>query len=366
MFGLVRKKHVRSDISLIESWIGQAMAARSQTGTALTVEELPIAQGLVALIADAIADMELYAVDAPGPKGKRVADTYAVLENPDPDEDRADTLHKIVQSMFWGGANGGNAWALNGPRDARGAVDSITVLNPDEVGWLPTPSHSLKVAGWTVNGVRYPVGALTWWKINDNPRKGPLGRSPIAVAARALDMYGWAYRYLADFFASGGNPSSVMRSKLELAPAKITELSDEWATARQLRRPAFLPSWLELDIPPSSGEIEAVVKVLEFGAAEFARLTNVPVSLVNAPTAGYSLTYTNTSDEFKRWLAVSLGTTWIRRIERGFTTLLPEGRWAKLDPSSLFPAELFAADDPAGAPVDRATPIEATATEVPA
>lgn len=349
-----RRRHVRSDISLIEAWISAAFAARSQTGTGLTVEELPIAQGLVALISDSIAAMDLYAVDGPTYTARRLPNVYHVLEQPDPDEDRGDTLHKLVQSMFWGGVNGGNAWALRGPIDpVSGAVDAITVLNPDEVGWLPNPRNSLKVGRWTLNGAGYERGALVWWKLNDNPRTGPLGRSPVAMAARALDMYGWAYRYIADYFAGGGNPGSVLKSKLELPPTRIAELADEWTTARQQRRPAFLPNWLDLDIPPNSGEVASVVAVLEFAAAEFARLCNVPPTLVNAPTPGYSLTYSNTSDEFRRWLAVSLRTTWVRRLERGFSSLLPDGVYARLDPAPLFADEL-AAPSPAPAPAELA------------
>lgn len=339
MFGLTRKARTAHRRTMIDDVIAELIAARMTPGVPVPVEELPIVQGLVMLIADAIADMELYAVDKPGnhPDAQRVDDEFAILQQPDPDEDRADTVHKIVQSLYWRG----NAWSLLGPRTARGDVDSMTVLAPSEVGWLPNPAHSLKVASWQINGVTYSTHDLAWWKINDSPLRGPLGRTPLQVCAQALGMYGWAYRYLADYFGSGGNPSSVMRSKLELSPEKITELSDEWTVARQARRPAFLPNWLEFDVPPAAGEIEAVVAVLEFASAELARMMNVPVSLVNAPVAGYSLQYSNTEDEFRRWLAVSLGTTWVRRVERGFSRLLPEGRWAKLDPAGLFPADLF-------------------------
>lgn len=341
-----RKKHVRADVSLIESVLGALIQQRSVTGTPVPADELPITQGLVTLIADAIGDMEMYPVDRPGndPRAQRLPDRFPILEQPDPDEERADTVHKIVQSLFWKG----NGWALNGEIGANGAVDAITVLDPNEVGWLPNPDHSLKVRKWTINGREVERGALTWWKINDNPTKGPLGKSPVQICSTALETYGWAYSYLADYFQLGGNPHQVFTSKLDLSPGKITELADEWIRSRQEHRPPFLPSWLDFQVPPTSQELEQVVRVLEFAAAEFARMCNVPVSLVNAPVAGYSLQYSNVGDEFRRWLAVSLGTTWIRRVERGFSQLLPTGVWCKLDPGGLFPADLF--PEPAGQP----------------
>lgn len=352
-------------MSLITSVLGELLSARAGTGTPVPYDELPIYQGMATLIADCIADMDLYSVDVPPgrchdciagrhePITHRVAEVFPVLDQPDPDEDRADTLHKIVQSLF----GTGNAWAMHGPRDGAGAVDSVTVVNPEEVGHRVDPLHSLKVKSWTVNGASYDRSALTWWKINDNPRRGPLGRSPSRVCATALDTYGWAYRYLGDYFAAGGNPSSVLKSKLDLSPGKIEEHVNEWIEARKARRPAFLPHHLDLDIPPSSGELAAVIAVLEFATAEFARLNNVPVSLVNAPVAGYTLQYSNVQDEFRRWLAVSLGPTWIRRVERGFSGMLPAGRWAKLDPSSLFPAELAPEPAPAVRPERELVPL---------
>jgi len=333
MFGR-RTKHTRSDLSVIDQWLQAAMSARTSTGQPVPFDELPITQGVTSLIADAIADMDLYAVDATGrPTGQQ----FNVLDKPNPDEDRADTLHKIVQSMMWTG----NAYALTGPRDDSGAVDAINVLNPDTVAHVADQGDPLRVALWSING--RPVGreAITLWKLNDDPRKGPLGRSPLAVCTLALETYGWAYRYLGDYFANGGVPSSVLKSKMELDPAKILELSEEWISARRQTRPAFLPNWLELDVPPSSGELGQVIDVLGFAAAEVARLLNMPVTVVNAPVQGYSLTYNNVGDEFRRWLALGLGTTWVRRIERGFTRLLPPGARAHLDATSLFPAELL-------------------------
>jgi phage portal protein BeeE len=329
-----RSRHVRSDVSAIESWLQLAIDARGATGLPVPADELPITQGIVTLIADAIADMDMYAVDDAGrPTGER----FNVLTQPNPDEDRADTLHKLVQSLMWTG----NGYALNGPRDTSGAVDAINVLNPDTVAAIADSFDALRVQFWTISGRPLPREAVTLWKLNDDPRKGPIGRSPLTVCSSALATYGWAYRYLGDYFANGGNPSSVLKSKIELDPGKITELAEEWIAARRQTRPAFLPNWLELDIPPSSGELQQVIDVLGFAAAEIARLLNMPVSIVNAPVQGYSLTYSNVTDEFRRWLALGLGTTWVRRIERGFTRLLPPGRRAHLDATSLFPDQLL-------------------------
>ena len=335
MFERLRTRHARADVSLVSQVLSELIAVRAGQGAPVPFDQLPITQGTASLLADAIASMPMHPVDEY--TGARLTERFVVLEQPNPDEHRAETVHKIVQSMFWTG----NATALRGPVDDTGAVDAITVLNPDSVGPDVDPEDDLRIRGWHVDGRWFPRTALAHWKLNDDPRRGPMGSSPLRRCQTALDTYGWAYRYLADFFANGGNPGSVLKSKLELDPAKITELSNEWVSARKAKRPAFLPQWLDLEIPTSSGELSAVVEVLGFAAAEVARALNIPVSLVNAPVAGYSLQYSNVGDEFRRWLATSLGTTWIARIERGFSTLLPAGIGAQLDPSTLYRADLY-------------------------
>lgn len=339
-----RQRKFRADVSLVSQVLGELLSARSGTGTPVPYDELPITQGAVMLIADAIASMDLVAVDAPR-NGAPVAGEFAVLRQPNPEEDRADTLHKIVQSLFWSG----NAYGLVPfERRASGEVEAITILNPDSVGVQTDPMNDLRVAWWSIHGQRADRHRVNHWKMNDDPRKGPLGRSPLKLCATALETYGWAYRYLGDFFAGGGNPGSVLNTSIELDPAKIEEVANEWVAARKQARPAILPKWITFDVPPTSGELAETVKVLEFATSEVARMLNIPVSLVNAPVAGYSLQYSNVGDEFRRWLAVSLGTTWIARIERGFSALLPEGVYAKLDPSNLFRADLFPETGPAG------------------
>lgn len=337
MFDRFRRSHVRADVSLVAQVIGQLAAVRAGTGTPVPYDQLPITQGTASLIADALAAMPLRPVDERTGAELDIA-RYPVLEQPNPEEDRADTVHKIAQALFWTG----NAQALNGPVDPdTGAVSSIAVVNPNSIGPDVDELDELRVRGWYLDGRWLPRTAVTHWKLNDDPRRGPLGASPLKRCATALDTYGYAYRYLADYFANGGLPSSVLKSKIELPPDKITELAREWVDARKYRRPAFLPNFLELDVPANNGELEHVVRVLGFAAAEVARALNLPVSLVNAPVEGYSLQYSNAGEEFRRWLATSLGTTWVARVERGFSQLLPSGVVARLDPSQLYRTDLY-------------------------
>ncbi len=362
MFTARRQRRFRQDVSLVSQWIAAMSSARAGSGTPVPYDQLPITQGTCSLICDALAAMDLYAVDEIS--GERVGgpdrgDTYNVLRQPNPEESRGETIVKLGNSLYWTG----NAVALNGSRDTSGAVDAIRVVNPNSATHVPDPSDDLRVLAWTIGSSRRARSQVTHWKLNDDPRRGPLGESPLRRCATALDTYGWAYRYLADFFANGGNPSHTMRSKIELDNPKITELANEWVAARQERRPAFIPNWLEYNEGSGSNDLPSTIEALGFAAAEIARALNLPPSLANAPVVGYSLTYANTSDELRRWLALSLRTTWMARIERGFTTLLPEGIAARLDPEPLFDLFPQSSDAPAVPGMTALPPAPAALTE---
>lgn len=311
--------------STIDERIARAQAMRS-LGSEVRVDELPVVQGLAQLHADVVASLDLYVEDS---RGVRATDPPAIIVQPDPLEDRFDTMHKLVQSLYWrGNSFGALAGAGSGPD-----VMSMRILNPYTVGHLPDVDDSTMVAGWFVNGIEVDRSAVAHWKINDNPTRGPLGHSPLQNCQSALDMYGWAYRYLRDFFANGGNPSMALRSNRPLAPAKPAtdtepaEMSEaeaaqiQWVESRQLARPAvFDPQW-SIEEGPAAQDLEQTIRVLEFGAVEVARMMGVAPSIVNAMSSG-SLTYSTVADELQRWVVLSLGPTWLVRIENGFTRLL--------------------------------------------
>jgi HK97 family phage portal protein len=344
VFDRITGRRYRSDVSLLSELVGLLSSQRA-TGVPVRADELPIVQGIGSLIADTLAAMPLYAVDEV--TGQRVARRFPVLDQPNPDEDRGTTVHKIAQAMF----HTGNGHAVKGPTSG-GLVDSITVVDPNAVAADIDALDPLRVRGWELYGRPVARSRVVHWKLNDDPRRGPLGESPLKRCTAALDTYGWAYAWLADFYRLGGNPGAVFKTSLELSTTKKTALIDEWVRARRQHRPPVIEKWLDYEVPPASDTVAQTVAVLEFATAEVARMLNMPVSLVNAPVAGYSLQYSNVGDEFRRWLAVSLGTTWVQRLEAGFSTLLPDGYRARLDPSELFRSDLFPEQANAGAPVE--------------
>ena len=321
----------------------QLAALRLSRGTAdtITVDQLPIVQGLAQLHADVIAQFPLYAEDR---DGFRVVKTPDILEQPDPTEPLGDTLHALVQSLWYTG----NAYGL-----FDGAA--MRVQNPNYVSLQP-PLDSYddrRIDGWYVHGQPVDTEHVAHFKINDDPRHGPLGASPLTRCWQAVENYAWAYRYLADYYLSGGNPSLMLKSRNATDPAQSEELWMQWVAARKAGRPAVVPFDVDVVASPAPPDIDQTVTVLGFCAGEICRATNTPPSLGNAPVQS-DLTYATTLDELRRWLVLSLGPTWLVRIERGFTALLPAGMRARFDVTELPRLDVFgaapAADTPAAVP----------------
>ena len=324
MFGRRRRERSTSPELGIQRGLNAAQFARV-AGTTYGIDQLPITQGLAQLHADVIASCELYAEDS---TGRRVVNTPAVLVQPDPDEDRMVTLHKLVQSLWWEG----NAYALV-EFGSRFDV-SVKILNPSTVAHVPhpDPARDLEVAGWLVHGLPARADQVNHWKLNDDPRRGPLGTSPLRRCWTALENYCYAYNYLARFYASGGNPTMVLRSTIPLVATQATEAQAQWIAGAETIR-VLDPQWL-IEQGPAAQDIAQTIAVLDFAAAEVCRATNVAPSIANVVSQG-TMTYSNVRDELKRWTIISLRPTWLRRIEDGFTRLLAPGLRARFDVATL-------------------------------
>ena len=315
-------RFVRTDVSLVSEVVGLLSAARVD-GLAVAIDRLPITVGASQLHSDTVAAMPARSTSTNVPR--RVS---MLLERPDPDTDYRATVHAGTLAMFW---HGYATLLLDLPAPR---TNSVTVLDPLDVSWTAQQ-------GWLVSGEYVPDELILAIPLLNDPRRPEVGESPLGRCEQALSMYGHAYRYMIDYFAQGGNPSSILKSNhalgnqtLPSGSTRAEEIVNEWITARQERRPAVMDPTISLEIPQSTGELAATLSVLDYCSAEVARLLNMPGSLVNAPSNGYSLTYANIADEMRRWIALSLKPTWMARWESAFRTLTGDPT-IYLDPTEL-------------------------------
>ena len=87
----------------------------------------------------------MYAEDE---RGNRITQTPAVLEQPDPNEDRSVTLHKLVQSLWWEGNGYGDVTFHD--RFSPGVV----ICNPGAVGYIPFADPAREARGRSLDRPR--------------------------------------------------------------------------------------------------------------------------------------------------------------------------------------------------------------------
>ena len=299
-----------------------AVASRRLEGLPVSPRSLPICVGAATLHADTVSAMP--ARSSSDLMTTRVA---MLLESPDPTTDYRSFVAQCVTSMYW---EGYAPLLLDRPAPLTSSVR----LLPASVTHYDATSNV-----WRYHGD--PIAPELIYSVNliEDPSEGVPGTSPLQRCWQALSMYGYAYRYLHDYSAQGGNPSSILRTTHPVNGERATELVDEWITARAQRRPAVMDPTISLEVPPSSGELQATLSVLDYAASEVGRLLNVPPSLLNAPSLGSAMQYANTADESRRWIALSLNPSWMSRLESMFRTLTGDPT-IQLDPSPLL--ELYA------------------------
>ena len=324
MFGTRRRladaeaRFIRSTSELIGT-----IAASRAAGDPVTYDSLPITVGAAQVHADMLSAMPARTDSTDGRVLRLLADPDA-----DPDTDYRATIAAGTLAMFW---KGYAPLLLDRPAPY---TTSFRVLDPNSTDFDYDWRDPRTITAWRVNGEPVPVNRIYAVSLLDDPRHGPVGESPLRRCAAALEMYGYAYRHMIDYYAAGGNPSSILKVNHALTATRASEIVDEWITARQTRRPAVMDPMVSLEVPPVSGELDATIRVLDHAAAEVGRLLNMPGSLINAPSLGAPLTYTNVADEFRRWLVVSLKPTYMARWESAFRTLSgADDVW--LDPGPL-------------------------------
>jgi phage portal protein BeeE len=275
------------------------------------------------VIADTVSSFDLIEVDRNGePTGQR----NLVLEQPDPVEKRPDTIERLVNDM----TRFGTSWIRVTSFDGNGDPLSAERISPRRVVWTLTASGE-RIASITVDGLPVPLDSM-----RQSPMildDGPIGKAPIVEVEASVRQLTAAMAFAGSYYASAAPPYAIL-SQTRLPPAHAEALMASWLEARDHARPALLSGDLSLETFQGQSAADALLldAIASFDAM-IARVFQVPPSIVNT-LAQSNLTYSTTRQEFARW-GISLGTGYLHRLEVVFSSLLPPGRFAKFDTSTL-------------------------------
>jgi len=297
-----------------------------QSSTA-TVARLPVTVAARTMIADVCASLPLVAVR----DGQVLSPTPSILVRPDPSAGmtRRRFVHRAAMSLTgWGNLyvgvtyRGHNGWPLN-----------VEMLHPDAMA--PEWGAWGEITGWTYNSqwidplavVHVPLSELTL---------EPVARAPLQDAQVAFDDLAMLWAYASGYYRDGGKPPYALKHPGRLSSVQAGELIDQWIDARGRSRPGVLSGGIELqDLPTPTAADALLLDGLAYLDQQVGRIFGVTPTLLNIRVETGSLTYSNTAEEVRRWLSLSLFPTWLARLEDTFTQMLPDGQQALFDTRAL-------------------------------
>lgn len=244
------------------------------------------------------------------------------------------TLRDYLRETGWSMATRGENWQWIGSRD----IDDMAM------SLIPVPSREVNVTGdWlkpTVswrqqNKTRDMVAVFLTKELGDLRGKGPLQYCGAAISA-AVESQEWA----ANFYATGGNPSVVLHSEIELDAAEAEELKTKW-TATPPNMPQVTSGPLSADV--KGGMNEGAAQALDsrnWNAGEGARMWSIPGALLEYSRGGSSLTYTNVVTLMDQFLKQCLIPNYLEPTEQIITDQLPRSWTTRFNIDAVLRADV--------------------------
>jgi HK97 family phage portal protein len=276
----------------------------------------------VSLLADSVAMLDLIAFD--DRTGKRT-DLPLALADPDPDES---TPYEFKHSTIATTAMHGNSYTFL-TRDRRGEVIGMTPLHPYQMTVQASKNYTGRAYLHLGKEIpREDLLVMRWY----TPPQALIGISPLSMQRTMIGLAMAMDRYLAQWYANGATPSSVLETDQQLTKEAMIGLRESWESAqRKSRRPAVLTNgikWREIQTSAVDMEFNATRDAV---LAEVARIFRIPPWLMGLKSD--PSTYQNVEQASLSFLIHTLQ-PWLTRFEIALSSVFP-GVTIKFDPSSL-------------------------------
>lgn len=293
-----------------------------------TALQVTAVMACVGLIADSVAALPMKTVRHVG--DRQVAEPLPdFLAASSQQVTNYELIHQTVTSL----ALHGNAF-IYVDRLPNGEVLNLTPLHPLNVN--VTSDGDSAERRYTLSGQPVPtdnIMHIRWW----TPPQALEGLSPIEEQKTTIGLSLAMERHLAQFYAEGATPSSVLETDGDLTAEQAKVLQETWLTSHnRRRRPAVLVGgmrWKPVTASAADMELNAS---RELQVAQIARIYRVPAYLIGAK--GDSQTYSNAEMSGQHFVTYTL-LPWLRRIEEAFSSLLPPSQVMRFDVDGFLRAD---------------------------
>ena len=280
----------------------------------------------VSLLADSIALLPIKTLRFEGQK-TIFTDKPRFLEKPNISLDLSmfSLLHQTITSL----AMHGNAFILI-DKDRQGRPVQLTPIHPEKIKvemsngqkvyFIQTAKNKKYDRKITADNMLHFV----WYTYPGDL----VGVSPLRTNANTYGLALAMERHISQFYGQGGTPSSVLETDRDLTAEQAKSLKETWlGNHNRNRKPAVLTGGLKWKAISASAGPE-LIDARDQIVHEIARVFRIPAHLLLSKDG--SNVYSNIESNGLAFIRHTL-LPWIRRIEDGFSSLLPGKQFVRLD-----------------------------------
>ena len=316
----------------VPGWLTAGFGQTTAAGKPVSVENVMKSNAFAAcrrVLVSEIAQLPVHAYRKSGSTRRMVSPSPSIVSTPAGGVSRRNWTAQVVDSLV----RAGNAYCLI-RRDSAGVVVGAETVAPGVVTW----SHVDNVLRPFVGGVErdlFPNGDLLHIPASAFITAGsPVAVSPVEASAESLGLGLAAESYVAEWFGSGGHPSSILFVDREITAQQAEQIKDRYVESTQGRRPAVFGAGITRESTQTPPD-ETMLNLARFVVEQACRTTGVPPSMVYAAVSGQSVTYANVSDSDHQLLKHSLG-VWLSDVEDYWSMLLPtRGQYVQFNLDAL-------------------------------
>ena len=279
----------------------------------------------ISLIADSIALLPVKTLRYDGQK-TIFTDKPKFLEKPNVGLDLSmfSLMHQIITSL----AMHGNSFVLV-DKDRQGRPIQLTPIHPEKVKVEMINGQKVYMLQTSKGNYDRKITSnnmlhFTWYSYPGQL----IGVSPLRTNSNTYGLALAMERHIAQFYGQGGTPSSVLETDRDLTAEQANILKETWlGNHNRNRKPAVLTGglkWKAISDAAGNELIAARDQIVH----EIARVFRIPAHLLLSKDG--SNVYSNIESNGLAFIRHTL-LPWIRRIEDGFSTLLPGKQFVKLD-----------------------------------
>lgn len=332
----------------LETQLARAMRVREQPWNIPSIRQalgVPAIFGAVNMISNLTGSMPMKAlrneVEMPP------ADRPRLIVRPTPGQ----IPREFYRGTAYNLATRGEAWWWVGKRDIDGSALSLYNVPPQEVNVTENPRD-----------FRYPE--IRWRDELMSPddliqlvyarEPGELrGHGPLQMCGAAISVAVEAQEWAANYFSSGGTPSTVVKTAIDMTEQEAADFKAQWISTPSNTPRIITPAVESVTEHGSNSHGAQMLDSRGYQNAEVATMFGMDATLLNAAISGSSVTYQNVGSEFDKFLRGCLQPNYLEPIEQTMSDLLTRTTVARFDTDRITLADIKTRYDVYGVGIDK-------------